>query len=300
MAPVAQLGSKAISGALTDMIQSGLATDFDGTVIEARTEIWNYDNGDGPKLDEATGNPVHTLGVRLTVRPDDPDMKDEVVHWSAGDPSKFAPSMDGDNPSPVNEAGCADGICFIPVGDKKQLKNNTNYAQALEALVNSGFDTKKIGPDYRFWEGLRAHWDRVPQKKRPGLQQAEPQPGQQARQREILVPTKVLTTPAPASAKSAGGATLAPKATVGASTPAASSDLDDKLRALILENLPADGSAVKKGSFAAKILKSAMSAQEKQKGVPRVGNAEFLGAMMNDSLIVFDAEEGTVAKFPAE
>lgn len=305
-AAVAPLTLKnAISGSLSDMVQGGLAGDFWGTVKEARTTIWNYDNGNGPLVNES--GVVFTLAVRTVIAQDGEDESDVVNYWSAGSPEDFVPSMDGETPSPLDEAGCSVGICFIPApgAPVKRMKNNTNYAQALEALTNAGFKGA-VSPDYRFWEGLHAHWDRVPQKKRSGPGMSVSQEG--GRAKDILVPTalgaETAAVPVPATAAvravpPARPAGAPPVAAAPAATPAVATDFDETLAGIVVDSLPADGSAVPKGTLASKVLKAAnLTPAQKAKGVARATSAEFLNLLMGSGYVLFDADAGTVALIP--
>lgn len=300
-APAALNLKNAISGQLGDMVAGGLVTDFDGTVVEARTVIWNYDNGQGPKVDDG-GNPILTLACRLTIKRDEEDESDVVNYWSLGDPTQFAPSMDGESPSPVNDLGLSEGICLVAIGQRNALKNNTNYAQALEALLNAGFPSAKISADYRFWEGLYAHWDRIPQKKRSGMvSQTAPTEGR--RSADSLVPTVIkkkgeaaaAAPKAPPAARPAGSPPVQ-----SAPTPAPSGgDLDDKLAEIVVAALPTDGTALKKGALAPKVLKAAnLTPAERAKGVPRATSADFLNLMQESGLLVFDADAGELYAVP--
>ena len=198
--PQAAPATKAVSMNPADFLASGLPTDFDGEVIEARTKVWDYDG----KQDDA-GNLRYTLAIRLLIKPDDPEVnKGEpvVAHYSAGNPQHFAPSNDEENPVDgyMDEQGIGgmavcEGTSFVPVGAKAGLKNNTNWAQFLEALIGAKF-TGTMTPDVRFLEGLYGHWDRIPQKTRAGLQGQASEGG---RSKEILVCSLIKAKPTSAA-----------------------------------------------------------------------------------------------------
>lgn len=306
MATVKKLGGKAVSMNPDDFVAGGLPGDFNGIVTEAKAVIWNYDNGNGngAKTDDA-GNALFTLAVKTTIHREEED--DDIVNWwSAGDAKHFVPSMDGENPVEMNEDGTAEGICFIPVGSKVQLGNNTNYAQALKALRDAGWKGA-FSPDVRFLEGINGHWDRVPQQKRSGIVAVPKEEGQGGRKggNDILVLTAVKEGGQTASApKAAPAAKSSPSATAAkSSSPAAatgtSTDLDAKLQEIVQSALPDDGTAIKKGSLAGKVMASKTLTQpEKSKGVKRITDNEFLDAGMNEdpALWLFDAETGEISK----
>lgn len=299
---------KAVGMNPDEFVAGGLPGDFDGVVTEARTVIWDYDNGGGggPKSDDA-GNAIFTLAVRTTIHRHEEG--DDIVNWwSAGDVRHFVPSMDGIDPAPVEANGTSEGIYFIPIGKKDALNNNTNYAQALKAMRDAGFKGAFSPSVAEIFEGLDAHWDRIPQQKRSGIV-GVPREGEEGGRKgnnDILVPTAIKSV---GGNKVAAAAKVAPKAAAAATKAtttalaAGNADLDAKLQAIVLENLPEDGSPIKKGSLAGKVMKAASLTQpEKSKGVPRIGSVEFLDAGMQQepALWLFDAEEGTIAAIPAE
>ena len=299
----------------SEFVAGGLPTDFDGLVTEARTAIWNYDNGNGPKMSkvyDADGNevgeePLFTLAVRATIQRDgEPDI---VTYWSAGDPASFAPSMDGKTPSAVDEAGCSEGVYFIRVGSKSALNNNTNYAQMLQALADAESQAPHLkrqrSPDIRFLEGLYGHWERIPQKKRAGVVKPEAE-GKKAFAAEVLVCTQIKAAPVGKKAAAKAPPAVAPKA--GPAKPTASSgsgsatDLSGKLQAIVQQAaLDAGDDGIAKGKLAGKVLKDATLTQpEKAKGVPMITSSEFLEAGMEAEKWVFDADTGTVNAWPSE
>lgn len=310
-----------------EFVAGGLATDFDGEVTEARTVIWNYDNGNGPKMAkiyDADGNEIGeeavlTLAVRVAIERADGEAA-VVNFWSAGDPTNFAPSMDGKTPSPVDETGCSEGIYFIKVGSKSGLNNNTNYAQALQALADAESQAPHLKrartPDIRFLEGLFGHWERIPQKKRAGVVKPEAEGKARFGAPEVLVCTQVKAKPATAPAAKAGpkavptkAAPATPAAKTGAPatvTPAASSantsDLNDKLMAIVMQAaLDAGEDGVAKGKLAAIVLKDpGLTQQERAKGVPIIGSTAFLDAGFAAQKWIFDADNGLVNSWPEE
>lgn len=289
----------------TEFVAGGLPTDFDGEVIQARTQVWNYDNGGGPKLDEQ-GNVILTLAVQLVIRRGDGES--DVVNWlSAGDPAHFLPSADGRTPLPQLEDGSTEpgGIYFIRAGSKNALSDSSNYAQFLQELKNAEAATpalaRKRTPSVQFLEGLHGHWDRIPQRKRSGIVQAD----DQGRQREILVVTAVkapksgVAGPARAvpAARPAGAAPVARPAAatpVAAQAVASNYGLLDKLKVIVMTAANGAGDdGMLKGKLSKVILQNIdLTQQEKAKGLPIATSVAFLNQGMEEGLWGFDADSG--------
>lgn len=300
-----------------EFVAGGLPSDFDGEVIEARSVVWNYDNGNGPKVDETTGQVIYTLAVRLTIKPDTPGEKDYVVFQSAGDPTHFLPSMDGVTPSPADETGCSEGIYFIRQGSKQQLTNNTNYAQFLNALKDAESQAPQLArkreADVRFLEGLYGHWDRIPQKRRAGMVTAEATDAKR-KSNDILVCTQLKVkgaTAAPAARPAPAGpgappparpAAAPPAPRPGAPTPAAPAvaapDLDEALQGIVGTFLTGKTDWTPKGGLSALVMSSKALAQpQKAKALTRITSVEFLAAGQEAGLWFYDADQGLL--YPA-
>ena len=295
--------SRAVSMNPDDFVASGLHTDFDGVIKEARTALWNYDNGNGPKLDE-NGNVVFGSFVKVVVV-DKADGQEYTNYWSATYPDAFVPSEDGVNPSPVDpETGCAEGFFFVPAegSTKSALGNNTNYAQALRALRDAGYKGA-FDSDVRFLEGASGHWDRVPQEKKGGTVRRE-EGDAPARKNDVLVMTRydgheeigeAATAPTPnMAAKKAAPAR--PTAQSGKAAPTVGGDLDDKLIPIVQAALNPDGTtAIKKAALTAKVMAAkGLTPAEKSKAVKRITDNAFLNSGMETepALWMFDAEAG--------
>lgn len=257
------------SGNLDDFIQGGLIDDFNGTIVKARYKPWNY----GGKAEQ------YVLGVALEIHPDEGEGEAFEQTYSAGDLDQFVPSVDGRNPvdltgDEVTEA--QEGVYAFKVGKKAQLNNNTNWAHFLQALRDA--DPKKLvtpAADVRFLEGVRAHFNRIPQKKRPGLVQPVAAEGEQRREKTILVITEVLGVGAEAPAKTAAPApkkAAAPAAKAATPAAPATGDLDSRIRDIIAENITAEGTPA--SSLTQTIMK-AFTGPEKAKAVKRYNEAAF-------------------------
>lgn len=308
--------SKLASNNPENMVQGGLADDFDGVVVKARYAPWNYEG----KLDH------YILAVRLEIRPDG---EAEVFNawYSAGDLEQYMPSNDGENP--VNTEGFGtpgfnmeqvDGIYAIRVGKKEGLSNNSNWAQFMGGALEARLPKDRLSPDVRFMEGVHGHWNRIAQKKRAGLVKAVA-PGAEAnqRQKEILALTEFkgivdpntklaakpspfgaastppgLPSSAPAVATSSGFPTSSPTpATPAASTAPATAgaggDLDSKLVAIVSDALKSAPEGLSKTKLPPLALQK-LNGAEKGKGVSRIVNSEFLASQ--PTAWAFDPESG--------
>lgn len=306
-------GSRAVSMNPDDFVASGLHSDFDGFVREARTALWNYDNGNGPKVDES-GNVVFGSFVKLVVV-DKADGQEYIQYYSATYPDAFVPSMDGETPSELDEAGCSEGVFFVPAegSTKSALGNNTNYAQFLRALRDAGYK-EAWQADVRFLEGVSGHWDRVPVEKKGGQVRVTEDADKKNRKNDVLVVTRYDGREAAAGGATGGkpvaGKPAATKPTPVATKPSAPAtpsaptsgggDLDSKLIPIVQSLLPADGTPIKKASLSGAIMKTKLTPQEKAAGVKRISSNEFLswGMEQDPALWAFDAEAGDVFAIP--
>lgn len=294
-----------------EFVSGGLASDFDGVVIEAVTEVWNYDNGNGPKLDEQ-GNIILAPFVRLVIQRHDGE-ESVISHYKAGELEQFMPSVDGENPAEQNpETGLCDGEYFVKTGTKTAMGKDTNWGQLLSNLKDAGFEAK--GGQWqasvtKMLLGLDGHWDRVAAKKRSGMVVREEDANKKTN--DILcctavkaVGTGVAVKPAaaktaPAAAKPAA-AKAAPAAAAAATTPAAAGGSDDELAGIVQSVLKTDGTAVKKGSLPAAVMRSKLAPAVKAASSKKVVDNDWLAAGSDAGLWVFDAESGEVYGIAAE
>jgi hypothetical protein len=188
-------GSMAVSFNPDALVQGGLADDFDGEITRAVFGPWDYD-----------GNMDHyELFVRLEITPDeDSDIQDTVVeHYSVGKDAldHFHPSVDGIEPVDLEEwdqedSSEVEGPYIVRVGKRESLFNNTNWAHFVVTAVDAGFPKEDVSLDLGCFEGVHAHFNRLPQKKRPGL-------SDDGKQRTILLITELLEQEEKAKTKSA-------------------------------------------------------------------------------------------------
>lgn len=282
-----------------NMIAGGLADDFDGVIKKVRFVPWNYVG----TRDE------YSLAVAVTITPDPVSGEEEFVqHYSAGELDNFVPSMDGDNPVPLDGYGTeeygdpeqAEGIYAFKVGKKEGLSNSSNWAQFIIKALEANFPKDKLSAAASMFEGVIAHFNRIPQKKRAGLVKAEVPGQEKKRANDILVITefkgfKAMSgqTPAAAAKKTTIAAKTTPAVTSTPATTAVTgggSDLDTKLIAIIVAGVAAAGDeGLSKAKLPSLALKG-LAGADKGKGVKRVVDADLLGTEGNGW--IYDAESG--------
>lgn len=284
----------------SEMLAGGLKDDFRARVTEAVYVPWDYDGN----IDE----PV--LAARLTMEELDSDGEPVggeegtvVQHWSAGDLAAFVPSQDGKTPTDGEGMDAEPGPYALRVGKRAQLNNNTNFAHMITSVIDCGeasghFTKKELTSSLECLEGLDAHWNRVPQKKRSGLVEAE---GEQRRARDVLVVTEVYgygEASAPAAKGKAAGKSSATKggaskASAKADTNGGADDLDGDIEAAIVEAL-GENDPIKKSKLATLMLKAfADRPKLKGKAVKRCTEDEFLSD--GDRAFTYDEDAGTVS-----
>jgi hypothetical protein len=241
------------------MLVGGLKDDFRGVITEAAYVPWDYDGN----IEE------HVLAVRLTIQPDDDD-NPFVQHWSAGSLDAFAPSEDGRTIASNGEGG----PYALKVGKKAQLRNNTNWAHLMGAIIDAGeasklFTRSNLTPSIACLEGIDAHWDRVPQKKRSGLLDDN----ENARPRDILVVSEIY-----AYNENSGPTKKVTKAAiVTEETTENESDLDSTIQGVVLEAISeAPGGKLKKSKVVTAVLKGMAKDSNKSKAVRRAAELDFV------------------------
>jgi hypothetical protein len=279
--------NRAVSFNPDDLVQAGLADDFDGEITEVRYVPWDYDG----HLDH------HILAARVVIVPEeDSGFEEFTQHYSAGDLQFFLPSADGEDPVDL-EADDEDdmaGPYVVPVGRRESLANSSNWAAFVIAAVEAGFPKDEITSDARVFEGVRGHFNRVAQPKRGGIQVEE---GEGARRKEILVLTVVEDAPKKKKGKTKAkpkGAAAKSKAKPKSKAKADEGDDDDlaeRLSGVVLEALAdAEDMTLSKAKLPAIVIKSFEGA-EKAKAVKLVATSDFLESGEGWE---FDADEGTL------
>lgn len=264
-----------------EMIAGGLMDDFDGTMNNARFVPWDY-NG---TLDH------DILAVAIDITPEEGEMFTQ--HYSAGDLDNFVPSKDGINPVQEGDEDPT-GPFAVRVGKKEGLSNNSNYATFMMAALEAGLPRERVvaaGGALSFFDGISAHFNRVPQKKRSGIVSQVAADDTKKRNNDILVITEIKSlgetagkktaaakpaTPAkpaaPAPAKAAAPAAAAP-------APAALAEgesLDDQIVAVVLPSIVEAGEEGLAKAKLATLVLNAFEGAVKAKAIKRVGEADFL------------------------
>lgn len=190
-------GAKGASLLPEEWVSGGLLNDVDVDLTDLTfVDDWTY-NG-------AVQDPVLALKVTMT----DEAGAETIQYLSAGDLARFVPSEDGKVAVPAEGSTAT------------ALNNNTNCAAFLGSLMEQGFPKKLVSDRVDVFEGCNVHVNRVPQKKRSGMANADD------KQREVLVVTKINSLPgekAFAAPKGAKAATASPKKGA-ASAPATASE----------------------------------------------------------------------------
>ena len=270
-----------------DMISAGLKDDFRGKIVEASYAPWDYMGN----IEE----PV--LAAKLTIQEMDDDGADITEgeaegkitqYWSAGDLAAFAPSLDGKEPTDGEGMELEEGPFLVRVGKRAALNNNTNFAHLMRSVLDSGTAAKKfteeqLTPSIECLVGLDAHWNRVPQAKRPGLVDDS----EKKRSNDVLVVTKVYgygTAKAAKAVKAKGKPAPPPDdddedaIEEDEDTGTEVSPLDQETAEAVLEILgDAPGNKIKKGKLPMAMLKVAAKSKNKSKMVKRCSELDFLG-----------------------
>ncbi len=272
-----------------DMISGGLPDDFDGTITRVRLTAWDYDGN----IDS------HVLAVAMDIEPaEDSDLDAFTQYYSAGRLEDFVPSMDGEEASDLDSEDEEDweGLIAIKVGRKDQLNNNTNWAHFLRALVEAGFDGSEIGSSVDFLEGLTAHFNRIPQKKRAGIITATDDDGK-PRSSDILVVSEILES-APAKKKGKKGKKGAAKkggkkgGKKKEGVEAEDDDLDERIVEVLVAAIDANDGELPKSKIPGAIFKGGFTGKDKRAAVKRAVEPDFLEGQ-EDSFI-FDADDGAL------
>lgn len=238
----------------SETVTGGLLQDVDVRINKARYTVFDY-NGKAEKP---------ALTVAIAMEPVDGG-EEFVQYYSAGSLERFAPSETSDG-SPLSSVG--DEGCFVVPSEGStatQLSRSSNFIFFIQELVNASFPEDRIGDDISVLEGTVMHVIRKAAPKREG----GPAPVEGAREKTILVPSKVLKLPWEKGAK---GAAKAATAAAGAK---GGSDVD----ALTLRTLTTILSA-NNGSIApANAKRAATAALLKDRGVSSADRTTVTGRL---------------------
>lgn len=245
-------------------VSAGLADDFDGEITEVRYVQWDY-NG-------SIAKPV--LAARVTIVPDEESGYDEFTqHYSAGDLQFFVPTDDGEDEA-------EEGVSLMQTGHRPALSRSSNWAQFMIALGEAGYAVEGAATDVSTMEGIRAHFNRIPQQRRGGIQNADGE----GRPKEILVVTEVLEAPSASTSKRSGKSK-------GSSAANGSGELDERIVEVVVAAL-VDEEELSKAQLPQFVMKAFDKGKEKAQAVKRVTDAAFLGSV---DAWTYDADEGTIS-----
>lgn len=238
----------------SDMSEGGgLLDDFDGTITEARTVMFDY-QGSGPS----------TPSILLKIKTEDGEAIDQ--NWSVGKASDWQPSEDGKK--------------LIPIGRATSLVASSNAGILMASIVNAGFPEDKIGDDISVLEGLKAHFIRVPAPERKGIVQT-PRADGKTFEKTILTVSRVLQLPWDA-AKPVAAKVTPPKGKPAASSkPAAAAastgDIQAEAVGILLAILSDNDGTVEKKALPGLVMKAAADNPNKSKLVQTIFSDAFLG-----------------------
>lgn len=176
-----------VSFRMSDAEAGGLMDDINAEVVLCEAVTWDY-----------MGKAEPAPALHLQLKADDGAVADQ--YYSAGKLERMVPSDDGNFFDPAQGSSA------------KGLNSNSNAFVFLASLIEKGFPEQKIEEGgLGAIVGTYAHFNRIPQKSRAGLDSAEPG----ARAKTVLVVTKVLKLPWETKGKTGTattGKTAAPKA----------------------------------------------------------------------------------------
>jgi hypothetical protein len=265
-----------------DEMSSGLADDFDGEITKARFVPWNY----AGKMDE------YVLAAAITFTPDEESGFEEFTeYFSAGKLEDFQPSEDGEEPVDLDSWDGEDveeveGVYAVPVGRRTQLSGGSNVAHFIRAMLDAGFDGVEASLD--FMEGVSGHFNRVPQRKRSGIQTDQVE----GRERTILVLTEYDDSGAKTTTKKT--AKRGSKKTTARKTnakPTADDDLIEAVSDVIVEALGDNEGELSKRDIASLVIGAFKGKKNKSQAVKMASSADFLS---ESELWTFDADEGVL------
>lgn len=215
-----------------DTFTAGLIDDFDGKIIEARTNLFTY-----------PGTAIEVPALKVVIGYGEGFTELYEQQYAAGDMKNFVPTDDN--------------LAFDQVGDRGFLAKSSNLGMLIASLVNSGFPKALLDAgDYNVLDGTVCHFLRQQQAESKN-KVANPEGGDQpAKKRDILLVSEVKALPGgkavtgakatTATAKPKPGPVAVPKPAAATPTPAAAAPaadagdtavLDEKLQELLMEAL---------------------------------------------------------------
>jgi hypothetical protein len=270
----------AISLRPSDAQAGGFLDDADVTFAELRFVVWDYMGKAAP-------------AVALRVSMEEADGTRHEQYYSAGDPAKYQPSMDGKT--------------IEPLAGATGLNQNTNVIAFITSIVNAGFPEDKLGEDVSIFDGMYVHVNQVAQPKRPGLKKAADD-----KEKTYLLVTKILRLPWEAVAKApAKGApkaasslrAVAPNNTpsahaTAAPTPSPAADpealsdeaIQQKARETVLAILMEKGGSVDKSKLPIEAFRVLNNDKQRNAIVMVIYQEGFLQAAKDEGVFTYDGK----------
>ncbi len=269
-----------------NMASAGLGDDFDGEIVKARFVPWNY-NGNREE---------YSLAMMVEFEPDDESGVEAFTeYYSSGDLQYFLPSEDGEEPIDFDgwdqeDLTEVEGPFAKKVGKRDSLNNNTNMAHFMRSLVDSGSGVA-LEADLRVMEGIKGHFNRVPQQKRSGIINTEDEESG-GFQRTILLMTEFESDPSSKPAK--GRKKAASKAAAASKSADVDEDLSDDVSVAILEAVSgAGGDGLAKRKLPGVIVQACKGDKRKRDAVKLASDLAFLGG---SDLWDYDADEAVLTE----
>lgn len=257
----------------SETVTGGLVQDIDVRITKARYVVTDY-NGKAPQA---------SLAAQFIMEPvDGGDEIDQL--YSAGALNRFAPS--NDNETPLTQVG-EEGIYVVAAegSTATALSRSSNFIFFIQELANAGYPEDRMGDDISALEGTVMHIIRKPAPKREGFTPSEPVAG--AREKTILVPSKVLKFPWDAKG------TKSKAATAAAGSKSGGGDVNSLTVATIKAALAKSGGSitpneVKKQAFPALIKNKGISTADRNTILAQLVDSEWLSS--NQGEYAFDGE----------
>ena len=228
----------------------GLLDDVNATVKKARFEIFDY---------QGKGNAVPSCRFDLQLE----DGSEVSQNWSCGKATDWQPSEDGKT--------------LVAIGRATSLNRQSNVALLLESIVNSGFPEDRIGDDITIFEGMEAHFVRVPAPERKGLTKRTDAQGNVIEQ-TVLVADKIIKLPWEKKASAPKALAKAPASAPKKAPAAEGEDLTEVASAAVLEILAENPDGVAKAQLPALLFKKLASHPKKAQIMQVAFKGEFLSS----------------------
>jgi hypothetical protein len=224
-------------------VAGGLRNDFEGTIVAARYEEWDFKGKAKPVTQRNRTLSGHKMALHLTL--DDIDdgsaaPTPEEVWWPAGAIEDFVPSDDG--------------LSFEAVTGLKGFSRDSEIIQGMEAVIaTKAIEKSELGIDPSVLEGLRFYWHREPAK------WAKPQEGKTAP--DNLMPQKYIATGKAGGNGKAQGAKAKPASTASKQTAASGGGAGDeileqaiKLCGEVLSDLPPKQETISREELGSEVI----------------------------------------------